>query len=260
MHVVYLDEAGYTGSDWIAGMQEQPFYVLAAVAVDIARVDEMYQCARKEMASIGLPEYIVPLGLGYEIKAKDIAKGNGWWQGHNTERNAVRDLMLTLPKRYDAYVITIVVDKERHKKRYSFPDNPYLLALQFALERMQLQLMATDEKAICIYDENDRLSNELSDYTTSLVREGSKIEYFSNAYEAYIKKRFQLTNILEFTHANSDSSIGLQFADFFASLTYQYYKAGKPKECGWWNTLTASLAKRNGEMTGIGLKEFPGTT
>ena len=258
--MIYLDEAGYTGDDWQAGIVDQPFYALSAVAFDLTVVDNMYQAARKEVDALRLPDCTVPLGQGYEIKGKDIAKGAGWWQGHDAERNAVRNLMLTLPKKYDAYIIVIVVDKALLHKRYSSPDNPYLLALQFALERMQLQLVSIPDQAICIYDQNERMSKALSEYATSLVREGSYVEYFSNAYEAYIRKRFKLPNILEFTHGNSNNSIGLQIADFFASLTYQYYKSGKPANCGWWSILTDSLARKAEQLSGIGLKEFPGST
>jgi hypothetical protein len=257
MRVVYFDEAGYTGENWQNGIKDQPFYVLASVAFDINKIRPLYEGLRKRVDSLHLPECSAPLGLGFEIKAKDIAKGTGWWQDHNDAREAVRQIMLSFPKEYDARITVIVVNKQKHYDKYSTPENPYLLSLQFAFERLQLWLDTINEDAICVYDQNKRLSDALTEHSTELIRNGSYIEYFSDAYHINISKRYQISRLLEFTLGDSRNSAALQIADFFASMTYQYYKSGKPEKCEWWKMLQTALARKDGVLEGVGLKEFP---
>jgi len=66
-----------------------------------------------------------------------------------------------------------------------------------------------------------------------------------------------MDRILDFALADSRFSIGLQVADFFASMAYAHFRAGTPKGCGWWATLLESLDAKDGKIQGIGLKVFP---
>src|SRR6202023_3035453 len=95
-HMIFLDEAGYT-STWTNGMDDQPYYVLSAVVVPADGLWSAYTELRRCENALQLPDAIIPLGLGREIKAREIATGAGWWRSHNEERNQIRDLMLSWP-------------------------------------------------------------------------------------------------------------------------------------------------------------------
>ncbi|MDQ7858550.1 MAG: hypothetical protein QN174_13250 [Armatimonadota bacterium] len=54
MHVVFIDEAGYT-PDWKAGIEQQPFYVASAVCIPAPNVPPLYASLRQEIQALHLP-------------------------------------------------------------------------------------------------------------------------------------------------------------------------------------------------------------
>jgi hypothetical protein len=256
MYLVFFDESGFT-PDWKAGMGQQPFYSLAAVCIDAARLRTAYDGLRADVAALGLPEATAPLGRGHEIKAKDIASGSGWWHSHTEQRNSFRELMLGFPAKYGGVAVLVVIDKARHNAKYFFPDNPYLLALRYALERVATWLAAKNETGVVIYDQNKRLEGELHSEANTLIRDGSDVSYVSRWFGGEVSFSVSLDSILEFTLGNSANSLGLQVADYFATFGYQYFKGDKPSPCEWWETLLSGLRRENGEVEGYGLKTFP---
>jgi hypothetical protein len=256
MQLVFLDESGYT-FDWESGIYEQPWYVLSAITLPTNAIGKSYSILRSAIHDIDIPGQDLEIGQGYEIKAKDIAKGSGWWSNHNHERNIVRKKMLSFPNKCGGSAFVLAVDKEAHFRKYTYPDNPYLLALKFIIERLEIHLSQLNEDAICIYDRNTRLENDIQDKFSNLKEVGSHIEYFSTELSEYISSTLNIYRILEVHFGDSLHSIGLQIADYFATMTYTYLKDGKPDPCGWWDILCSSLAKKDGEIQGIGLKIFP---
>ncbi len=256
MQLIFLDESGYS-RNWKRQINEQPFYVLSAVCLPVGNVPAAYQRLSTEIGEMNLPGQQQPLGRGFEIKARDIAQGSGWWRNHNDERNQVRGLFLSFPQQEGGAAFVVVVDKAAHLDRYAFPENPYLLSLQFIMERLQRYLDDCDDYGYCVYDQNDRLTKCLQEHTDLLLAEGSRGVYFDQLWGEFFEFILPIERIIELSFGNSKSSIGLQVADFFATMTNTYYKSGKPANCGWWNLLTQSLYQRNGRLLGIGLKEFP---
>lgn len=256
MRMIFLDEAGYT-FDWTSAMEDQPFYVLGAVVLPADNLPPAYSALRQAEQQIQLPEASVPLGQGREIKAREVATGSGWWRSHNSERNGIRDLMLTWPTTHEGTAILVVVDKKAHHEKYYTPDSPYLLALQFMLERLQHYLTARNDHGYCVYDHNKRLEAEVHAKAIGLIREGSDITYYSSFYGGEVYTKMTLPNVLELALGDSQNSLGLQVADFFATFGYQYFKQGKPDPCGWWTTLRSNLDSKGGVIDGIGLKVFP---
>ena len=93
---VFMDDSG-NSFNWETDISAQPYYVLSAVCVP----DDVYPDAceeiRTSITNLHIPEMSNPMGQGFEIKARDIARGKGWWQNHTNERNEVIDLMLSFP-------------------------------------------------------------------------------------------------------------------------------------------------------------------
>jgi len=238
MILIFLDEAGYN-KNWEDNIKEQPFYVLSAVCIDSKSYSKSCLEIRKEIQKLNIPNI-----------GSDIGLGKGYWQKHNPERNKVRDLMLSYPSRYGGTAFVVVIDKQCHKDQYRSPGEPSLLSLNIICERLQHYLRSKKEYGIIIYDLNQIIMNDLLDYTSFLIREGSIVNYIWVI-------TMDIDRICEFTFGNSLYSIGLQVADFFATLTYHYKKEGEPKDCEWWDTLYKSLHSRYGKKKGIGFKEFP---
>lgn len=256
MRLIFLDESGYS-RDWKRQIEEQPFYVLSAVCLPASNVPAAYQRLSAEISKMNLPGQKRPLGRGFEIKARDIAQGSGWWRNHNEERNKVRDLFLSFPRQEGGAAFVVIVDKAAHLEKYVFPENPYILSFRFMMERLQKYLDDCNDYGYCVYDQNDPLMNDLREHSDLLLSEGSKGVYFDQWLGSVFEFVLPIERIIELSFGNSKSSIGLQVSDFFATMTNTYYKGGKPENSGWWSLLVESLYKSGGRLIGVGLKEFP---
>jgi len=165
--------------------------------------------------------------------------------------------MLKAPKEYGGTAFVVVINKLAHRERYAYPADPYQLSLEFIFERLQMYLSDINDYGICVYDQNKRLEDALQNTATVLLREGSDLIYFSRFYHSLVIKTLPIDRIVEFSLGRSENSIGLQIADFFATMTYTYVKDGKPSPCGWWDELESSLYRKDGQLLGVGYKEFP---
>lgn len=256
MQVIFMDESGYC-YNWEKSIDEQPYYVLSAVCLPSEQLFIAYQKIRSEISDLNLEGATKPLGQGFEIKGRDIAKGSSYWINHDIERNTVRDIMLTAPKNYGGTAFNVVINKLAHIGRYAHPADPYYLSLEFIFERLQSYLNDINDYGICIYDQNKRLEDNLQDAATTLSREGSVLLYYSSVLNSPVIKTLKIDRIIEFSLGRSENSLGLQIADFFATMTYTYVKDEKPSPCGWWDELESSLYKKDGKLQGFGYKEFP---
>jgi len=257
MWLIFLDEAGFTRGDWRNGIAQQPYYTLSAVCLPGARLATVYQDIRAKVTGLSLVQLPRPLGQNYEIKARDIASGTGWWQAHNTERNAVRDTMLSAPRAHDGCAFVVVVDKAAHFAKYTLPEDPYLLAFRFAFERLAQFLEEKQSYAYCVYDQNTRLQESVLEQSSALIQQGSYITGYSWFYEQHYEFVLEIERIVELAFGDSKHSLGLQIADYFATFAYQYFRNGRPAGIGWWNTLESNLHRAHGTLNGIGLKVFP---
>src|SRR5690349_11315237 len=194
--MIFLDEAGYT-PDWQSGLSQQPFYALSAVCIPADRIQEAYTGIRAAITALPLRQSPSALGRGFEIKAKEIATGAGWWKYHNAERDAVRAIMLAAPRQYGGSAFVVAIDKERHRDRYTSPADPYLLAFQFIFERLALFLGEKNEVGYCIYDHNTRLEADLLERSNALIQEGSEIYGYSRFYGEHIHGILSIERVQE---------------------------------------------------------------
>jgi hypothetical protein len=247
MRFVFLDESGFAKTG--KGINEQPFYVLAAFTVNAHTYINACENLRIQVSEI-IPSD-KPLGQGYEIKAKDIYNGKGAWSD-NEKRAKVRNCMLSFPEKTGGRIFLCVIDKKKYNERYKTPYTDYSLALQYGLERVQKYLSITNDFAICIFDQAKHIDDEVHNLTTDLFREGSYI-HGSN-------RNVRLSNIKEFYLGRSENSVGIQVADFFATFTYQFFKKGLSERHDWWLTIRNQLyasEEGNEKIIGRGLKIVP---
>jgi len=257
MRLIFMDESGYAGKNWSDpdSLEKQPYYVVSAVSIPSDEYKKGVKKLIEEIAKLDLPgsDRLLKLGLEFEIKARDIATGRGYWRNHNKERDIIRNLMLSFPHNNNGCAFVTIIDKKAHFNKYAFPEDPYSLALQFTLERIQHHLRDENEEGIIIYDLNHVLEPDLSSIASFLIKEGSYIFFYDELLV------IPLDRVLEFTFARSKNSVGLIVADFFATMTYHYHKYHKHvKQLSWWDTLLSSLYRsKDGIVEGYGYKVFP---
>ena len=247
MNLIFLDESGNSKS-WKSD-KEQRFYVLAAYIVDAHLYIDSLDGIRAQIAALPPCAKMPPLGQGYEIKGSSIANGSPPWKKDNESRNKVRDLMLNFPSRNDGRICLCVIDKQRHLDKYTEPNPPHELALQFVLERVHSYQSENELTGLCIYDQCKHLDSALHKQSCDLIRDGSRI-YNSN-------KVLNVNSIKEFYLGSSENSLGLQVADFYASFTYHFFKKELPREAFYWKDIRKHIFSLNGKFMGIGLKVWP---
>jgi Protein of unknown function (DUF3800) len=140
---VYIDETGTTSLEDM----KQPTLTLAAAIVQEDRVQPLAASLRQVA--------IDQLGsqfAGLEFHGNELWGGVGPWSSLDppqliaTYRNA-----LILLEEHEVAVAHASIDKPRLKARYRYPDNPYLLALQFLCEKIHdyhprtLKVLIADE-------------------------------------------------------------------------------------------------------------------
>jgi hypothetical protein len=261
MKVFFIDESGFAMGDWAAekNLADQPFHVLAGVVFDASKLADLYESVRGKVGALGISGISAEsLGKGAEIKAREIAKGSGYWAKHLKERNSIREIFLGSVNEFEGKAFLSVVNKSLLKEKYASPADPTLLALEFIYERFERYLKDTDDYGICVHDQNKKNEDQIQSTLTALNSTGSHILYYSRIFEEYRIKHQKFSKVLENAFGHSEASVGLQIADFFASHTNAYLKSGRSKTSGWWKQIYESLKTEvNGRPEGYGYKEFP---
>jgi len=257
VHLAYIDECGFS-PNWKADIVNQPYHVLAAVVFPAKDVPAVSEVVQQRIRAVGLESFPGTLGRGAEIKAKDVDGGVGYWQSHPDHRARVRDAMLCAPSEHGATAFVVVIDKPRHLGKYVTPADPSLLALHYLLERIQMHAEHIEDHTICICDQNRRQEPAVVEVIEELAAKGSLIFYDSKAYGGLVQKHQTFSRILEFHFGQSQNSVGLQIADFFARVTYSWRKKDKDEYYPGWSHIKQTLFRNNdGKLEGFGYKEFP---
>jgi len=257
MYFIFVDECGYQ-QDWAneAAIEEQPVYVLAAVAVPSEEVAQLYEAIRNSVDQLRLPgTNAQALGRGEEIKAKAIDRGEEFWGEDLYQRAREQVRQIYLDQQATTYFV-VCVDKARHRDRYSSPQDPAHLAFQFLLERLQGFLDENDESGFVLIDANKRLEPELRERSSQLLLEGSWGMAVSKFYGVPYEWHLKMSKIVEMHFGDSKFSLGLQIADFVARHTYSWWKSGKDQGYPGWNYIEPRLY-RYPDYHGWGYKEFP---
>lgn len=255
MYLVFVDECGYQ-KDWKKpkNIQQQPVHVVAAVAIDSNDIGQVYETMRNEVKKLQLPRTNADaLGKGEEIKASSIDKGEGFWGENQQLREEVRRIYLD---HQQAIYFVVFVDKDRHAKTYSTPENPADLALKFVLERIQGFVREKRQKALVLIDSNKREEPAQRSTLFRLILMGSTGFGVSRFYGTFYKWKLEMANILEIHFGDSKYSLGLQIADFVARHTYSWWKNGKQPNYPGWSFIEPRLWKYP-DHRGWGYKEFP---
>ncbi|WNC60570.1 DUF3800 domain-containing protein [Thermosynechococcus sp. QS41] len=255
MYLIFVDECGYVKKwDSDISIQEQPFYILSAVAIPTTRIDGVYARIRKDIKNLNLPHtYADRLGHGEEIKAKSVDRGETQWGKAPDLRKRVIDAYLN---HEEVTYFLVCVHKFRHKEKYSSPEDPSRLASRFLFERFQGFLEDQDAQGLVLVDKNKREEEQQQEHLGQLLTEGSGGIGFSEFYGTFYEWKVDFKNILEVHFGDSRYSLGLQIADFVARYAYSWRKNDAASSYPGWDLIEPRLY-RYPSYQGWGLKEFP---
>jgi hypothetical protein len=242
MQLIFLDEFGYR-KNWKEkeSLETCPFHVLGGILINC----QNYLTAIKP-----------PFHEGLKINPIEIVEGTGQRGNNEAERNSIHNWILGFPNENNGTSFLVVIDKKKHLNRRPNPYDPHKIAFQYMFERLQWKLNELQDEAICVYDQNKSLDDELHKDSIALIRNGSLINRFDEQ-NGHVSKTLKIDKIKEFYLGKSENSLGLQAANFTSIFSYHYFQTGKPNNCEWWNTLVNNLYAKNGTYDGYGLKVFP---
>lgn len=153
-----------------------------------------------------------------------------------SERERFMEAMGEQFKATPATIISAVINKDAHKKRYHDPVNPYELCVQFVLERIHMMT----GRGTCIVFESRGKSED------KLVRKWCKETLTRRGcdYDIHFAKK-------------SSNVEGLQMADLACQPIIAYVKDPQTKRKDWLAVKSAIRTNGKGRMDGWGLKSFP---
>ncbi|MBX6349949.1 MAG: DUF3800 domain-containing protein [Clostridia bacterium] len=255
MYLVFIDECGYA-RNWRnrQAIQQQPFYVLAGVAMHFDRIADIYESIRKSIRGLNLPKTEADmLGRGEEIKASLVDKGDGFWRHNPRLRNGIRKGYLN---HQDVTYFVVCINKQRHKAQYSSPDDPTDLAVKFLFERLQGFLDEKQTFALVLIDANKREEQKQRTWIEGLLAAGSSGIALSKFYGIFYHWSIQFKRIVEVHFGDSKDSLGLQIADFVARHAYSWRNSDRDASYPGWDLIEPRLYKYPNHG-GWGYKEFP---
>lgn len=238
----YIDESGNHNLSDIG----TKFFVLSAVGVGHERWQDMDGKVRevKERYFHGIPPEDV------EIKGAYIRHRKGVYNTLSPqEMDLLEQDVMQLVYDFSEVIFSIVIDKLSLIRSYDEPTDPYDLAIEFLLERIEKFLEKRDSYGFLVFDSRaSRRSNDLDAYLKKEVREFQKNGTWYKKIERIWEEPFFVV---------SHTSAGVQIADFVAYSTYQVFSRKKP-EHSWFSSFLHKLDRdASGRLIGSGLKVFP---
>ncbi|WP_363349419.1 DUF3800 domain-containing protein [Methylocystis echinoides] len=174
----------------------------------------------------------------YEIRKK---RGQFSFCADSSEAKKLHQEIGDFFKKSSATLIAAAIDKERHKKQYSSPEDPYFLSMQFVLERIH---KATYGRVHLVFESRGVKENAIVSNWTNEICGGRN----------YRSKKF------DFTHCFSEKKFnvtGLQVADLASYPISHFVRNRETKRPDWVAVKPRLRQSMDGQIIGYGLKIFP---
>lgn len=239
-YIVFVDESGDHSLDSIS--EEYPIFVLSFFVIrkDVYANILTPQVRQLKFATFGHDMVV--------LHEHDINKKKGAFSKLGKElREGFMTALTDIIANTDFSLIAVVIDKHRLKAKYSRPEHPYHLAMEFGLERIQAHLNSLGQ--------NDRQTFLVCEARG--VKEDSALELeFRRICDGsnYRSKKMQFDIIIADKKTNCE---GLQLADLMARpiglsvlRPEQPNRAIRALESKW-------VRGASGKKEGCGLKVFP---
>jgi len=158
--------------------------------------------------------------------------------------NLIGDLTFT--------ILASVILKKDLKHQYHDPSNPYMLSLQFLMERFLYYLEESDDVGYISVESRDPKSNtDLLSSFTDIINNGSQVGALSIKAERFQKKIQKMIFVTKQQNEN-----GHQLADLVAYPTAKF-GLDKSKPNLSFETIQPKFRAVSGKIMGSGLKLFP---
>jgi len=239
-YLVFVDESGDHSMDPIN--VDYPIFVLSLCIV--ARGDYTASLV-PTIKDLKIDYFGHDLAILHE---HDILRKKAWFSKFGKEqRDELMQRLGNIIEETPFHLISIIIDKIKHRERYSSPEHPYHLALQLALERLAgfLRTRGEKEKTVSVMCE---------------ARGGKEDKALELAFrrvcdgDNFNKERYPYEIVIADKKCNSE---GLQLADLIARpVGMSYLRPEQPNRA--YDILKAKFcANYQGNFTGIGRKVFP---
>ncbi len=233
MYFLYVDESGDPGF----GSQTN-YYVLLGVAVAEERVNSL----ARQLDSIVAKHLQDP---GIELHFRRLVKGRPPFdQLSGQERWRLVDEVFEAIGSSDVTLIASVINKRGHQNRYTFPERPDILALEFLVERFDIFLGKRSARGCVVYDSRGKAADEdLRSFFADWRHSGTSVRKLGNIIETIF-------------FAPSHATRLLQVADFCAHATFLHYERGNSQR---FRQIESRFDRdpATGNVTGYGIKEWP---
>jgi hypothetical protein len=205
MYLIYLDEAGNTGSR--LDDPDQPIHVVGAIIIadkDWLAIEEVFN---------GLVARLIPKKLerrGFEFHAADLFFGHGFFEAwSNDDRNGLVNEVLDIVTGNKLPIIYGAVNKPEFQKKYRRPSAPHDVAFLFAAERVERWFKKEAGDAVGMFIADETKADK--DMKASLPQYRELISFGGRGD--------RLEHIIETIHfAASTETYGIQLADLVSYL------------------------------------------
>ena len=238
-YIVYVDESGDSNLHKI-----NPYFPVFVLSFCVFQKKYYAESVVPKMTTLKFETFGHDMVI---LPERDIRKRLGPFSGMN-HPDSFFEALTEIIKESDVTLISVVIDKKRHKEKYKYPDPPYSLAVQYGLERIYDFLSTKGE--------SDKILHVVFESRGNKEDKALKknFETYCNGMNKY-KKIFNFKAIFAPKHVNSN---GLQLADLTARPIGLYVFKPNQKNRTY-SILEEKFWKGNcgATMIGNGLKIFP---
>lgn len=219
MYLMYLDESGHSNLKNPRIREQSDFFVLGGLIIKEEDYFE-YDTKFKELKSSLFPKELVKTPVhAVELNHIERNRNNKYKKYINQERaNEILKVVYEFISSMPIEAIVIVIDNHNLKLKYLDPENPYLLAYRFILERFQKIISGRDEKCNSLGIVN--ISKSSTKLNTNLKKAHSIIRKKGTNYVKDFKNIFKELNI-----ENVNNSSYYEIADLICYAFQRSYYA-----------------------------------
>lgn len=237
-YIVYVDESGDHSLTSIN--QEYPVFVLAFC---VFHKDKYSKSTVEKIQQFKFKHFGHDIVILHENEIRRDKNDFKFLKTRQLKQDFLNELTQIIEKE-DFTIISAVIDKTKLSKQYSYPQNPYDIALQFCLERLHLYLSNKENgKTHIVFEQRGNVEDNELELEFRRICDGGN----------FINKCLEF----EMVFANKQcNSAGLQLADLVARpIGISYLRPEQANRA--FGIIKNKLDKNNGSYNGVGLKLFP---
>ena len=215
MYFIYLDEAGNTGED--LQNKDQPIHFISGVALNISQMREV----EKSLKNL-FPKFLpYSQNFDFEFHGCDIVAGKHYFKHFKIkERLEIFEHLVNLSLKHEIQLFCQGIDKQKHLKKYTYPEHPHNLCFQYLIEKIDIYLDAQKSNGVLIMDKCEQYEQKIINDCRYYREKGHNGFGYIKDLKGNFKPSSLKSNIIDnVMYVDSFNSYFMQLAD---SLTYIY--------------------------------------